>query len=239
MTERTTTAVLPQEPENTTTKPFKVLAINGSPRRQWNTGKMLMRALEGAASKGAQTEFIHLHPMNIKGCASCFACKQKGGKSYGRCALKDDLAEVLRKVDEADAVLIGTPIFWSNATSCTRALIERMLFRHVLYDAEMTTLVPRKKPIGLVFTMNVDQETAKAWGYQQTIDGIAASFGRAYGAENVSTVVAWDTYQFADYGRYETSMWDEPHKRAWHDEQFPRDLDTAFELGARFVASSA
>ena len=70
---------------------MKVLAINGSPRTKWNTAALLNNALEGAASQGAETELVHLYRLNYKGCVSCFSCKLKGGKSYGRCAVKDEL----------------------------------------------------------------------------------------------------------------------------------------------------
>ena len=69
-----------------------VLAINGSPRKNWNTATLLNKALEGAAAQGAQTELIHLYDLNFKGCISCFACKRKDGKSYGKCAYHDDLS---------------------------------------------------------------------------------------------------------------------------------------------------
>jgi multimeric flavodoxin WrbA len=62
---------------------MNVLAINGSPRKKWNTATLLNTALEGAASQGAKTEIIHLYDLNYKGCISCFACKLKNGKSYG------------------------------------------------------------------------------------------------------------------------------------------------------------
>ena len=50
-----------------------VLAINGSPRKNWNTATLLNKALEGAAAQGVQTELIHLYDLNFKGCISCFA----------------------------------------------------------------------------------------------------------------------------------------------------------------------
>ena len=52
-----------------------VIAINGSPRKNWNTATLLNKALEGASSQGATTELIHLYGLNFKGCVSCFACK--------------------------------------------------------------------------------------------------------------------------------------------------------------------
>ena len=61
---------------------MKVMAINGSPRKEWNTATLLEKALEGAASQGAETELIHLYDLSFKGCKSCFACKTRGGESY-------------------------------------------------------------------------------------------------------------------------------------------------------------
>ena len=77
---------------------MKVLVINGSPRKKWNTAILLKKALEGASSQGAETRLIHLYALNYKGCISCFACKTIGGESYGRCAVKDDLTPILQAV---------------------------------------------------------------------------------------------------------------------------------------------
>ena len=76
----------------------KVYAINGSPRKNWNTATLLKHALEGAASQGAETELIHLYDLNFKGCTSCFSCKLKDGESFGKCAMKDGLTPVLEKL---------------------------------------------------------------------------------------------------------------------------------------------
>jgi multimeric flavodoxin WrbA len=56
---------------------MKVIALNGSPRKKWNTATLLKHAVDGAASNGAETELIHLYDYNYKGCISCFACKVK------------------------------------------------------------------------------------------------------------------------------------------------------------------
>ena len=90
---------------------MNVIAFNGSPRKKWNTATLLERALEGAQSYGATTELIHLYDLNFKGCISCFSCKTKGGKSYGRCAVKDDLTPIFAAVEETDAVILGSPIY--------------------------------------------------------------------------------------------------------------------------------
>jgi multimeric flavodoxin WrbA len=69
----------------------KVLAINGSPRKKWNTATLLEKALEGPASLGPVTKLIHLYDLDFKGCTSCFACKLNGGKGHGKCVINDGL----------------------------------------------------------------------------------------------------------------------------------------------------
>lgn len=95
---------------------MKIMAINGSPRRAENTARLLHKALEGAASLGAETEYIDLYPLKYKGCLSCFYCKRKD-KEHGVCIVKDDLAPVLERAKQADALLFGSPIYFMNLTS--------------------------------------------------------------------------------------------------------------------------
>ena len=68
---------------------------------------MLEHALEGAASKGAETRLFHLYDLDYKGCISCFACKKKGGKSLGRCATRDGLTPLLEEIRGTDALILG------------------------------------------------------------------------------------------------------------------------------------
>ena len=107
---------------------MKVIAFNGSPRKKWNTATLLAKALEGAASQGAGTELFHLYDLDFKGCISCFACKTKGGKSYGRCAVEDDLRPILKKVLKADAIILGSPIYFGTVSGEMRSFMERLLF---------------------------------------------------------------------------------------------------------------
>jgi multimeric flavodoxin WrbA len=93
---------------------MKIIAINGSPRKSKNTATLLKKALEGAEAQGAETELIHLYDLDYKGCISCFACKLKNGKSYGKCAFKDGLTPVLEKAAIADAIILGSPIYFES-----------------------------------------------------------------------------------------------------------------------------
>ena len=108
---------------------MNIMAFNGSPRKDWNTANLLNKALEGAASKGATTELIHLYDLNYKGCISCFACKTKNGKSYGRCPVNDDLKDVFRKVEEVDAIILGSPIYFGRVSGEMASFLDRLLFQ--------------------------------------------------------------------------------------------------------------
>lgn len=139
---------------------MKIIAINGSPRRTGNTATFLHKALEGAASVGADTECIDLYSLNYKGCLSCFYCKRKD-KEHGTCIIKDDLAPVLEKVKAADAVLFGSPIYFMNITSGMQAFLERLLFSLYIYSREIPSVLGKKLPSAFLYTMNATEERAQ------------------------------------------------------------------------------
>ncbi|KAH3766041.1 flavodoxin family protein [Pelomyxa schiedti] len=216
------------------TTPKKILLVNGSPRKDWNTGKLLKKAAEGARAAGAEAEIVHLYDITFKGCVSCFECKRIGGPNYGRCAMRDGLSELLDKVDQADALIVGSPIYFGNVTGETRSFMERALFRHFVYDTAMTTLAPKKKPVGLVFTMGVPDSLISTMGYNAVFEGISWPFKAVLGSAEVLLVT--DTYQFSDYSKYETSRFDAAAKAARQRDQFPLDLEKAFDMGKRLVS---
>ena len=149
---------------------MKVIAINGSPRKKWNTATLLEKALEGAASEGAETEIIHLYDLNFKGCTSCFACKLKDGKSYGKCAMNDELTPVLEKLKDADAVILGSPIYLGNSTGEMRSFMERYVFPYLVYSANPQSLYPKNIPIGYIYTMGVKEENFDMFGFSKLIE---------------------------------------------------------------------
>ena len=112
---------------------MKAMAVNGSPRKGWNTDLLLQEALKGAADAGAETELIQLSDLTFSGCRSCFACK-KAGAETGRCMWKDDLQPVFDKMLSADAVFMGSPIYLGNVSGMMYCLMERLVFSLLSYD---------------------------------------------------------------------------------------------------------
>jgi multimeric flavodoxin WrbA len=215
-------------------KIMKIMAINGSPRKKWNTAMLLEKALEGASSQGAETELIHLYDLNYKGCISCFACKTIGGRSYGRCAVKDDLSPVFRRVeDEADAVILGSPIYFGAVSGEMRSFMERLMFPFTAYTEQYQSLFPRKIHTGLIYTMNVTEGEMKERGYAQHLGIQEMVLQMIFGASE--SLYCFDTYQFDDYAKVVSSRFDPAKKAERRNEVFPEDCRKAFEMGARFA----
>lgn len=211
---------------------MNVIAINGSPRKNWNTATLLKKALEGANSCGAQTELINLYDLDFKGCISCFSCKRKGGK-HGVCAMQDDLTEVLLKVKHADAIIFGSPIYIHNTSSGIRAFLERFLFSHILYNKEPANFFPKKIPAGFIYTMGASESMMNDWGYKDSLAKIESRIINIIGS--LEKLYSVDAYQFDDYSKYEANIFDVPTRKKIHDEQFPLDCQKAFDMGVRFT----
>jgi multimeric flavodoxin WrbA len=212
---------------------MKVLAVNGSPRKTKNTAGMLKSMCKGAASAGAETQLIHLYGLKYTGCVSCFKCKLVGGKSYGRCAVRDGLTLVLQAAHEADVVILGSPIYFLCETGMMRSFMERFLFQYFLYSTKKPSLAPRKKAVALVYTANVREQDFAARGMDHPIAATRMFLQRAFGGSEL--FVCSDTKQMDDYSKYEVDYFDTAAKDKRHAEVFPQDLRRAFDFGLNLV----
>ena len=208
---------------------MKTIIINASPRKSWNTAQLLKEAQKGAESVGAQAEYIDLYDLDFTGCRSCLVCKLKGGKHPG-CAWKDDLSPLIDRILAADALIIGTPIYWAEPTAQFRALMERLVFCTVPY--QQGTYFNGKVDVGLIYTMNMSESyyEQNLRSYLSHVEGL---FKMALHGE-VKSCAAYNTLQVNDYSRYDMGYFDEAAKKAYREEQFPQDLEAAFALGASF-----
>ncbi|MDR1979327.1 MAG: flavodoxin family protein [Synergistaceae bacterium] len=211
----------------------RVIAINGGPRKNWNTGTLLRRALDGAESAGAETETVHLYDLNFRGCVSCFSCKRVESYRNGRCAMRDDLSPVLERVMESDALIMGSPIYLWDVTGELRSFLERLVFMNLAYDLEHRSVTDKKISCGLIYTMNVPEDAMKGHGYTAMFESHVRLMKILGGG--VEYMTSCDTYQFDDYSKYHAPMFDEPHKRTWREKQFPADCQNAYRMGARLV----
>jgi multimeric flavodoxin WrbA len=214
---------------------MKVLAFNGSPRKKWNTATLLQNALDGAASQGAETELIHLYDLTYTGCTSCFACKLKGGKSYGKCAVQDGLTPVLEKIQDADAVILGSPIYFGTVTGEMRSFMERLLFPYLVYTNPPSSLFTRKIWTAFIYTMNVSEQQMKEFGYPLHVASNAHILSRIFGYSE--SLFSFETLQFEDYDKVVFNYFDPEERRERRRTVFPQDCKRAFKLGARLGTS--
>lgn len=212
---------------------MKILAFNGSPRKDWNTAILLMEALKGAATQGAETELIHLYDLNYKGCISCFSCKMKNGKSYGRCAVNDELTPILKSIEEADGIILGSPVYFGTASAEMRAFMERLLYPYVVYETDPPMLFKKRIPTGLIYTMGATEDQMKQLGYEQHFMFSEMFMKHIFGSSE--TLFVTDTYQFEDYSRYVSTLFNAVEKARRREEVFPIDCQRAYEMGKRIA----
>jgi len=213
----------------------RVIGLNGSPRRTWNTATLLQKALDGAESRGAETELIHLCDLTFQGCTSCFACKEKGGKNYGRCAVRDELSPLLARLPEADAIIFGSPVYIGAESAQMRAFMERFFFPYIAYSEKTPSLYPKEIPVGFIYTMNVTEEQASMIGFDKHFGLTDFVLRRVFGTSEI--MICADTCQFDDYSAFVSDMFDPAAKARRREEIFPHDCREAFEMGERFALS--
>jgi multimeric flavodoxin WrbA len=101
---------------------MKVVAFNGSPRKEGNTYQSIGIVLEELQKEGIETEVVQLGSANIKGCRACFKCFEK---KDSRCIQNDDLNSFVEKMTRADGIIIGSPTYFANVSTEVKALIDR------------------------------------------------------------------------------------------------------------------
>ena len=97
-----------------------IIALNGSPREGGNTQMLLDEALEGARQCGAETLRIDLNRLTIKGCQACDGCP-----GSGVCRYEDDMVKIYALLERADALIVGTPVYFSGPTAQLKLAMDR------------------------------------------------------------------------------------------------------------------
>lgn len=102
----------------------KVLILSGSPRKNGNSDILCDEFARGAAEAGNHVEKIRVSEKNIGFCRACYACR-----GTGVCAIKDDMAEVLQKMIDADVLVLASPVYFYSIDAQLKALIDRTVAR--------------------------------------------------------------------------------------------------------------
>ena len=99
---------------------MKVLCINGSPRKKGNTEILLDEVVKGAASAGAEVETIVLNKLKITACQHCDVCSKAG-----KCRINDDMQQIYLELEQADRLVIASPVQFLGPTAQMKAMIDR------------------------------------------------------------------------------------------------------------------
>ena len=99
---------------------MKVLGIAGSPRRGGNTDLLLAEVLKGAAGKGAGVKTVVLNDLKITPCQHCDACLKEGN-----CRIKDDMQQIYADLEQADRIVLASPVQFTSVTAQMKGMIDR------------------------------------------------------------------------------------------------------------------
>jgi multimeric flavodoxin WrbA len=131
---------------------MKIVAILGSPRSNGNSATIAPHLLQTAADLGAQTRIFELNRLTYQGCQGCYACKAL----LDHCVLADDLSEVLAAVQEADAVVLASPVYYGEITSQLKGFMDRT-FSYLVPDFHTNPQPSRLTPKKLVMVLTQGQ----------------------------------------------------------------------------------
>lgn len=140
-----------------------------------------------------------------------------------------DLTSVFRKIEKADAIIFGSPIYFGSVYGEMRSFVERLLFPYLTYTDPPQSLFPRKIKMGFIYTMNTQEEQMQERGYAQHFKLHEMVLRMIFGASEY--MCSFDTYQFDDYSKVVSGRFDPEKKAQIRKEIFPTDCEKAFGMG--------
>jgi multimeric flavodoxin WrbA len=207
---------------------MKIFVINGSPRKKCNTAQLLDAFVDGAKSAQPDVEItaINVYDYQFSGCRSCFACQMTANRDYLECKLKDEVHDLLDEARHADGIAIGSPIYFLDISAQTKCFLERLNYPGPS---------PKKIPSTFLYTMNADEESFQKYHIDNVIGTTRAYMNSNFGMEP-DTVYSFNTFQYNDREnlneRFRRNVKAKLERR---EEQFPRDLEAAYQAGRKMV----
>jgi multimeric flavodoxin WrbA len=134
---------------------MKIVCLLGSPRKKGNSATIANRFCSTAESLGAEVKTFALNELQYRGCQACMLCKTK----LDRCALKDDLAEVLEAARETDVLVLASPVYFGDISSQLKAFMDRTysyLVPDFMTNPRKSRFAPGKKLVFILAQNNPD-----------------------------------------------------------------------------------
>ncbi len=210
----------------------KIIAVNASPRTDWNTATLIKEAAKGAESEGAEVKVIHIYKLDkFTGCISCFGCKTP--EYYGKCICKDGLTAVLEDIRGADGLIVGTPNYLGEASAGFRALYERLIFQSITYKTEQMNCNKHKIPVLFIMTSNSSEEIYPQIGYDEVVSKYQNTLNSFLGPTKI--MICGNTLQVNNYEKFNWTLFDADEKKLRRETVFPSEQQKAFLLGAEMA----
>ena len=102
---------------------MKVLILNGSPRVNGNTSIAVEEIVKTLQEEGVESEVVQIGNKNIRGCVACGGCS-----NTGKCVFDDEVNEIAAKFEEADGLIVASPVYYANANATLRACLDRLFY---------------------------------------------------------------------------------------------------------------
>lgn len=142
---------------------MKIVGIDGSPRKDGNTEKLLKKVLAGVEEAGGATEYLKLADVTLNYCQGCGACR-----ATGECVMRDDMDRVVEAIQQSETIVLASPIYAWQVSGHTKVFMDR-LCRLLTPNYESRLNGPKK--IAFVYTQgNPDAELFKPYlDYQEKV----------------------------------------------------------------------
>jgi len=129
---------------------MKVVAINGSPKKEGNTALLINKVLEGAKSNGAEVVKYNIDTMDIHGCKGCMHCR-----SEFKCSQKDEMTQIYEELKKADVLILGSPIYMWQVTGQMKCFMDRL---YPIINADFSPRLSNIKTATLYVHANPDEK---------------------------------------------------------------------------------
>lgn len=200
---------------------MKVIALNGSARKNFNSAEMLKSFVAGVRSVDPliDVELIHVYDLDYKGCRGCLGCQMKRNVE-GRCVIKDDAYDLLERIKNADGFVFASPIYFMQVTAHLEALFERLFY---------PGKAKHEIPVTAIYTMNQPEEVMIR-KFRSSLDITKRYLDSCFNTDT-QEVMAFQTLQWRNNAPYKFDQSFFEERKAHHDEQWALDLKKAYEAG--------
>lgn len=206
---------------------MKISIINGSPRKNWNTSKLLEQFIAGmnTSHETLDIHYINVYDYQFSGCRSCFACKLKKFEDQPiACRFQDEMTNSLDQVRNSDVIVIGSPVYFMDLSAQLKLFLERLM-----YPGKSNKVIP----IALILTMNGTKEAYEKM-MKPSID-ITCQFLQGNFGYYPKQYPSFDTYQRNNEHFYKKSSHDMVSKRKRYELYFDEELKQFYNYGKEFI----